>query len=415
MLVFDLRQAFLALDVIADQVHRAGPIERDQRDDVVELLHVDLLRDAGHAAGFQLENADRFAAVEERKGRRVVERDVLERKFRLALADRASTVSSMTVSVFSPRKSIFSRPRSFSGPIAYCVTTSLPFESRQSGTYSERSRSPMTTPAAWTPALRVRPSSKSAYSQSWRVAGSVSIAFFRSGVFSAAAAERDVQLVRDHLRDPVAVAVAQAHHAADVAHHAFRLQRAEGDDLRDAALAVFLPHVFDDFAAARFAKIDVDIGRRDALGIEEALEEQAELERIDVGDPQHIGDQRTGRRTAPRADWDAALLREVDEVPDDEEVADEAGLLEDARVPCSSGHEALRPPSLARRNACANPSAQSSRRYWLRVLPAGASYSGYFEVPNSSLRSQRSAIASVFEIASGCSGKSARISSALLK
>ena len=65
-------------------------------------------------------------------------------------------------------------------------------------------------------------------------------------------------------------------HAADVAHHAFRLQFAESDDLRDAALAVFLPNVFEDFAAARFAEIDVDIRRRNAIRIQKPLENQAD-------------------------------------------------------------------------------------------------------------------------------------------
>ena len=195
---------------------------------------------------------------------RVIERDVLERKFRFALMDQRDRVLDHGERL-QPEKIHLQHAEIVQRVHRVWLTTSLPFESRQSGTYSERSRSPITTPAAWTPALRERPSSKPAYSQSWRVAGSVSIAFFRSGVFSAACGEGDVQLVRDHLRDPVAIAVAQAHHAADIAHHAFRFQFSEGDDLRDAALAVFLPDVFEDFAAARFAKINVDIGRRNAL------------------------------------------------------------------------------------------------------------------------------------------------------
>ena len=169
------------------------------------------------------------------------------------------SVSSITVSVFSPRKSIFSRPRSFSGPIAYWLTISLPFESRQSGTYSDK--------------IAIADHDTGGVD-----AGVARKAFEQVGVFPELARRRfgldrllqvrrflrrggegDVQLVRDHLRDPVAVAVAQAHDAADIAHHAFRFQFSEGDDLRDAAFAVFLPDVFEHFAAARFAKIDVDI------------------------------------------------------------------------------------------------------------------------------------------------------------
>jgi len=40
-------------------------------------------------------------------------------------------------------------------------------------------------------------------------------------------------------------------------------------------LPVFLGDVLDDLAAAHVVEIDVDVGHGDALGIEEALEEQA--------------------------------------------------------------------------------------------------------------------------------------------
>jgi hypothetical protein len=47
-----------------------------------------------------------------------------------------------------------------------------------------------------------------------------------------------------------------------------------------------LPHVLDDLAAALEAEVHVDVGHRDPLGIQEPLEQQIELERVDVGDPQ---------------------------------------------------------------------------------------------------------------------------------
>ena len=84
-----------------------------------------------------------------------------------------SQVLRMTVSVFSPRKSIFSRPRSPTGFIAYCVT-SVPLSSCLSGSKFTSGWSPMTTPAAWTLALRVRSSRINAVSISSRVTSSVS-------------------------------------------------------------------------------------------------------------------------------------------------------------------------------------------------------------------------------------------------
>ena len=55
--------------------HRAGPVERDQRDDVLETVGAHVEQRAPHARAFQLEHADRFRARQEVVGFLVVERD----------------------------------------------------------------------------------------------------------------------------------------------------------------------------------------------------------------------------------------------------------------------------------------------------------------------------------------------------
>ena len=89
-----------------------------------------------------------------------------------------------------------------------------------------------------------------------------------------------------------------------------------------------MPNVIEHLAPACFTEINIDIRRRNAIGIQEALEEQIELQRIDVRDSEHVCHHRTGRRTTPRSHGNAALFRVMDEVPDDEKITDEAGLLE---------------------------------------------------------------------------------------
>ena len=80
------------------------------------------------------------------------------------------------------------------------------------------------------------------------------------------------------LHELVDLAVGHLQHAADVAQHAARLQRAEGDDLRHLVAAVALLHVADHLVAAVLAEVDVEVRHRHALGIEEALEQQAEAD-----------------------------------------------------------------------------------------------------------------------------------------
>ena len=141
-----------------------------------------------------------------------------------------------------------------------------------------------------------------------------------AGFSSSAFVERHVERRRNRLGDAVDVGVRHVHDAADVADDGRGLHRAEGDDLRDVLAAVLARDVVDHLAAPPLAEVDVDIGQRHALGVEEALEDQVVVERIDVGDPQAVGDEAAGGRAAARADRDALLARVADEIPDDQEV-----------------------------------------------------------------------------------------------
>ena len=113
------------------------------------------------------------------------------------------------------------------------------------------------------------------------------------------------RILRHQFGQLVDLAVGHLQHAADVAQHAARLQRAEGDDLRHLIAAVALLHVVDHLAAAVLAEVDVEVGHRHAFRIEEALEQQAEADRIEIGDGQRIGDQRAGAGAAARPDRNA--------------------------------------------------------------------------------------------------------------
>ena len=73
-------------------------------------------------------------------------------------------------------------------------------------------------------------------------------------------------------------------------------------------------------------EVDIDVRHRLPTRIQEALEQQVVLERVDVGDLEAVGDERAGRRSTPGPDADPVVLREGDEVPDDEEVVREAHL-----------------------------------------------------------------------------------------
>ena len=132
--------------------------------------------------------------------------------------------------------------------------------------------------------------------------------------------ERHVERRRDLLRDPIDIGIRHVERASDVPHDGLRLHRPEGDDLRDVLAAVLPRDVVDHFAAAPLAEVHVDIGQRHALGVQEALEDEIELERIDVGDAHAPRHERAGCRSSSRSNRNTFLTRVTDEVPDDEEV-----------------------------------------------------------------------------------------------
>ena len=56
--------------------HRAGPIQRDQRDDVLETIGAHVDERAPHSGAFHLKHADRFAVRHQLVGLRIVERQI---------------------------------------------------------------------------------------------------------------------------------------------------------------------------------------------------------------------------------------------------------------------------------------------------------------------------------------------------
>ena len=126
--------------------------------------------------------------------------------------------------------------------------------------------------------------------------------FFETRLRRDGVLQLDVEDVRHQLGDAVHVGEAHVEHAAHVFDRGARAQRIEGDDLGDLLAAIFLGDVLDHFAAAVHAEIDIDIGHADAFGIEEALEQQPVLQRIDIGDLHRVADQTSRRRTTSGAD-----------------------------------------------------------------------------------------------------------------
>ncbi len=137
---------------------------------------------------------------------------------------------------------------------------------------------------------------------------------------------------RDHLGQAIHLHEGQLQNTADIAHRCLGQQRAEGDDLANLFLAVFLLHIADHLFAAIHAEIDVEIRHADPFGVQEAFEQEVVAQRIQIGDGQGIGNKRPRPRAAPRSHRDVVVLGPLDEIGDDQEIARKAHLLDDAQL-----------------------------------------------------------------------------------
>ena len=103
--------------------------------------------------------------------------------------------------------------------------------------------------------------------------------------------------------------------------------------MRHLLLAVFLRHPVQHAAAAVVVEIDVDIGQRNTVRIEETLEQQVVGDGVDLRDAETVGHGRSGRRASSRTHRDVQFLaRRADEILHDEEVARETHRLHDVQL-----------------------------------------------------------------------------------
>src|SRR5207302_2765206 len=91
--------------------------------------------------------------------------------------------------------------------------------------------------------------------------------------------------------------------------------------------AVAVDDVLDDFVATIVGEIHVDIGHLDALGVQEPLERQAVLDRVQIRDAEAVQDDAASGGPA-RSTRNAASACPVDEVPHEEDVRREASLVD---------------------------------------------------------------------------------------
>ncbi len=156
-----------------------------------------------------------------------------------------------------------------------------------------------------------------------------------------------------HLREPIDL---QRIEAERLPHFACRTPPAIRDHVRRhrrAEPAVFFVHVLNHLLAPVAARqIQIDVGPFAALLGQEPLEQQVHPDRIDRGDAEAVADRAVGRRPAS-LHQDVVLAAEIDDVPDDEEIAGELEFLDQIELALDlrAGAIVVRPVSFPRADA----------------------------------------------------------------
>ncbi len=103
----------------------------------------------------------------------------------------------------------------------------------------------------------------------------------------------DVEFVRYQLGNPVDVSEGHPHHSTHITHRRFCLEDVERSDLGHRIFAIKIPYVVNHLVSPALAKINVDIGHRYSVRIEESFEKQIEFHWIDISDSEGVGNKGT--------------------------------------------------------------------------------------------------------------------------
>ena len=336
----------LAVDEVGDVVHGAWAVEGVHSDEVLEGAGLQLAQVLLHAGRLKLEGADGAALAVEFVGERVVDGDGVN------IDVNAQRLLDVLHSLLKDGEGFQSKEVHFDEA---CVFNDAAFVLRDDELFlrflvlGSRDRHPVGDVIA---------ADDGATGMDTRVAD---VALEHLGVFDGVAQQRvgrDSRLLQlrhgsdsvgeVHLRR-LAVYIGQtvgdglAETVGDVERHFLHTghildgqlgsHRAVSDDVGHLLLSVLVGYPLQHASAPVVVEVNVYIGQRYAVGIEEALEQQVVFDGVDAGNLQAVGHGTTCRRASSRAYPHAQFLASsTDEVLHDEEVARESHRLHDVEL-----------------------------------------------------------------------------------
>ena len=353
--------------VVGVHAHRAGPVQRDDRDDVLEPGGLHAAQQVAHRPTVELEHAERVAAAEQLVGGRIVERDRVEVEVDAPVGLDVLECVADDRQVPQPEEVHLQQADGLARRVVpagddRAVLRPLPQRDRVDERLGAHDHGAGVHARVADQALQAAgrlvdgPDVRVGVDEPADLGGLLVPLVVRVGD----PRQRNVlghDRRRQRLGDPVGDRETglSVVHPRRILQRRFGLDGAERDDLGDPVATPLVGGVAQHLAAAAVVEVDVDIGHRHALGVEEPLEQQPVRDRVDVGDAHRVGDQRAGGRTAARADPDIDRPRIADQVGDDQEVGRVALLADHLDLEVGTIDVLLGTPSGKRRAARRRP------------------------------------------------------------
>ena len=133
----------------------------------------------------------------------------------------------------------------------------------------------------------------------------------------------EFRLVRNHLGQPCRFLDGETADSGHILDGTLGRHCAEGDHMGDMVFAVCLLNILESSVPAFIIEVDVYIRHRDTVRVEETLEQEVILDRVEVGDLETVSHDRTRCRTSTRTYGSPYGSRGSYKVLDDKEVVRE--------------------------------------------------------------------------------------------
>ena len=242
----DVLATVFAVDIGRDHAafQRTGAIQGRCRDDILELVGLHLGQQVTHPAGFQLEDALRFAPLEQSESGLVIEWQVFRHDVDTAMPPHILDCAVQDCEVSQTQKVHLEQTGFFDiGPLRQDVVASGNLLERD--VLIQRSVGDHNTGGvcARTLGQPFEGHRKVDHLSDLRVFVVLGLEF---GTFGQSVLELDVQLFRDHLGDDISAFQIDTQCAANIADSCLGFEGAEGSDLGDVGVSVFLFHILND-------------------------------------------------------------------------------------------------------------------------------------------------------------------------